>query len=68
MTISELYIAVGGLFSLAYAVGWALEQREVSRRIAKQKTATFDWIVSKRGRKFIDRYVAMTKKSGAEGL
>lgn len=53
MTVPEVYILVGGMFSVAYGFGWDLEQRALTKRIAKHKTATRDFILSPSGRALI---------------
>ena len=56
MTEIEFYIIVGGLFFVAYLFGWLDEQRAITKRIEKQRTANFDWIMSEEGRKVINSF------------
>lgn len=62
MEIPELYIFCGGCFCIAYGIGWVLEQREITKRIEKQRTAVFDLIVSPKGRELIDKHAKMWRK------
>lgn len=59
----DLYIICGGLFCLAYLAGWLLEQREITKRIEKDRTATIDWILSPSGRALISKFAKVNNQN-----